>query len=53
MIIVENSSFLCQARGNRYVTEITNFSLSVVQIFRQRNKGDFSFVRINESIISQ
>lgn len=36
-LLLKILAFLCQARENRYVTEITNFSLSVVQIFRQRN----------------
>lgn len=39
-LLLKILAFLCQARGNRYVTEITNFSLSVVQIFIQRNYGD-------------
>ena len=36
-LLLKILAFLCQARGNRYVTDITNFSLSVVQIFIQRN----------------
>lgn len=36
-LLLKILAFLCQARENRYVTEIINFSLSVVQIFRQRN----------------
>lgn len=36
-LLLKILAFLCQARENRYVTEITNFSLSVVQIFRQGN----------------
>lgn len=39
-LLLKILAFLCLARGNKYVTEITNFSISVVQIFRQRNYGD-------------
>lgn len=39
-LLLKILAFLCQAGGNRYVTEIPNFSLSVVQIFIQRNYGD-------------